>query len=440
MTLGQSSSNPNSPQKSPDSSAFQWPPVAAPSSSSSDISVKEIIDKYHPNNNELLKHALIAKSEEDKRLTAQDVLKTEQARLYLRQMDIELIKEQSKLAARQLPLHPVYASPQQQQQQQQQQPYAYYGLAPVQQQVLARITGGSSATPSKHHHQPPHTSIPHSQQQQQQQQQPYYQQPSSKEYGYYNQPPPSPGVYPHSAHPLCPPDNRLNPSVLPAPRHYQSQSHLLPTPSSQQPTTPISPGGGGNTNDDFKSRKRSHASILHEEDKLSHNKVMEALKAKIQRGSGSPLATTAPSSAFRPHGDKRQRTLPKPNTTTSSEVPPILTHPPQHHHHHHTPPPSTPSPRSAKPILPPIDTNVGRMPTKNLPSHPPPPLSPMKTSSPPHAAISSIRSSHAYNKDANPNHHPHNSSPCSSSSTTSPTHTANTNTSTTLPSISDHQK
>lgn len=69
MALGQSSSNPNSPQKSSDSSAFQWPPATAPSPSSagsSDISVKEIIDKYHPNNNELLKHALIAKSEEDK--------------------------------------------------------------------------------------------------------------------------------------------------------------------------------------------------------------------------------------------------------------------------------------------------------------------------------------------------------------------------------------
>ncbi|KAF1798085.1 hypothetical protein FB192DRAFT_1289339 [Mucor lusitanicus] len=397
MTLGQSSSNPTSPQKSSDASAFQWPPAAAaaPSPSSSDISVKDIIDKYHLNDKELLKHALIAKSEEDKKLTAQDVLKTEQARLHLRQMDIELIREQSKLAARQPPLYPVYVSPRHQQQQQ---PYAYYGLAPVQQQVLARITA-------------PHTSIPHAQQQQQ----PYYQQPSSKEYGYYNQPPPSPVVYPHSAHPLCPPDNRLHPS---APRH---------------------------ASEDFKSRKRSHASILQEEDKLSHNKVMEALKAKIQRGSGSPLATTAPSSAFRPHGDKRQRTLPKPNTT--SEVPPILTHPPQHYHH--TPPPSTPSPRSAKPILPPIDTNVGRMPTKHLPSHPPPPLSPIKTSSPPHAAISSIRSSHAYNnnKDANPNHLPHNSSPCSSSSpttttttTTSPTHTANSNNSTALPSISDQQK
>jgi hypothetical protein len=68
MTLGQSSSNPTSPQKSSDASAFQWPPAAAaaPSPSSSDISVKDIIDKYHLNDKELLKHALIAKSEEDK--------------------------------------------------------------------------------------------------------------------------------------------------------------------------------------------------------------------------------------------------------------------------------------------------------------------------------------------------------------------------------------
>lgn len=372
-------------------------------------------------------------------------MKTEQARLYLRQMDIELTKEQSKLVARQPSLYPVYTSPHQQQQQQQQQhqqPYAYYSLAPVQQQVLARITGGSSATDHHHHHHPPHTSVPQLQQQHQQHQQ-HYQQQSSRESGHYNHPPPSPVVYPYSAHPLCPPDTRLNP---PPPRHYQSQTHLLPINSSQQPTTPISPGGGGvgiNPNDDFKSRKRSHASILLEEDKLSHNKVMEALKAKIQRGNSSPLATTAPSSAFRSHADKRQRTLPKPTITT--EVPPILTHPHHPHHqqhqqhHHHTPPPSTPSPRSAKPILPPIDTNVGRIPTKNLPSHPPPPLSPMKTSSPPHAAISSIRSSHVYNNDSNSNnsqHHHHNTS----SSSSSPTLSIHNPTNNILPSISDHQK
>ncbi|CEP14819.1 hypothetical protein [Parasitella parasitica] len=380
MTLGQSSSNPNSPQKSSYPTAFQWPvPVTA---SCNDISLKEIIEKYYSSNNDLLKHVLIAKSEEDKKLAAHDVLKTEQARLFLRRMDIELLKEQSNLAPKQPPLYPVYP--------QQPQPYAFYSLAPVQQQVLARIT--SAQTPIDRHP-PPHTSIPHSQHHQQQQQhnqqqqQQQQQKQSPKEYVHYNFPPPSPVVYPHSAHPLCPPDPRLNPL-------QRRPSHLLSAPPSQQLAASKSPGHG-NVNDNIKPRKRSHASIIYEEDKPPHNKVMEALKAKIQRGNGSPLATTAPKSALGSHVDKRRRTLPKLHT---AEVPPILTHP---HQHHHTPPPSTPSPRSAKPVLPPIDTNVGRLPAKNLPSHPPPLLSPMKTSSPPHAAISSIRSSHAYNNDSN---------------------------------------
>jgi hypothetical protein len=63
MTSGQSSSNSNSPQKSSCSTAFQWP---VPTTTCTDISVKEIIEKYHSNNNDLLKHALMAKSEEDK--------------------------------------------------------------------------------------------------------------------------------------------------------------------------------------------------------------------------------------------------------------------------------------------------------------------------------------------------------------------------------------
>lgn len=192
-------------------------------------------------------------------------------------------------------------------------PQAYYSLAPVQQQVLARITE--------------------------------------------NQPPSSPVVYPHSAHPLCVPDNRLNP-----PRQY---SQHLQLPTSQQPTTPISP------NHDYEVlRKRPRGSVsITEEDKLTHNKVMEALKAKIQRGNNSPLATTAPSSAFR--DNKRQRTLPKP-TVTATDLQP-----------------STPSPRSAKPILPPIDTSIGRIPTTNLPSHPL--MSPIKSSTPPHPTTSSVR-------------------------------------------------
>jgi hypothetical protein len=44
-------------------SAFQWP---VPNSYDSNISVREIIEKYYPNDHELLKHALMAKAEEDR--------------------------------------------------------------------------------------------------------------------------------------------------------------------------------------------------------------------------------------------------------------------------------------------------------------------------------------------------------------------------------------
>jgi hypothetical protein len=58
MTSSQSPHpNSNSPSRS---SAFQWPEP------NNDISVKEIIAKYYPNNQDLLKHALMAKAEEDK--------------------------------------------------------------------------------------------------------------------------------------------------------------------------------------------------------------------------------------------------------------------------------------------------------------------------------------------------------------------------------------
>ncbi|GAA5799886.1 hypothetical protein HPULCUR_005307 [Helicostylum pulchrum] len=294
--------------------AFQWPipnksPITKNNNNNNEISVREIIEKYYPNDKELLKHALMAKAEEDKKQTAQDTLKTEQARIHLRHLDLELMREQTK----------VTVQPQ------------YYSLAPVQQQVLARITGH-----------PNHIS-------------------PSNNNNNNQQPPASPGVYPHSAHPLCLPDNRLNP-----PRQY------LQLPTSQQPTTPVSP-----SHEYDLLRKRGRASISYtavvEEDKHKHNKVMEALKAKIQRGSSSPLATTAPNSAFRDN-NKRQRTLPKP---TASEPPPINTTTTLHQLQ-----PSTPSPRSAKPILPPIDTSIGRIPTTTLPSHPL--MSPIKSSTSPH--------------------------------------------------------
>ncbi|KAI7890218.1 uncharacterized protein EV154DRAFT_465902 [Mucor mucedo] len=283
--------------QSPPLRSFQWPAPVSPT----DISVKEIIEKYYPHDKELLKHALMAKVEEDKKQTAQDVLKTEMTRIHLRQLDLEVMREQSRLTGVRSGYHPPPSSS----------TTGYYSLAPVQQQVLARITANQ---------------------------------------------PSSPVVYPHSAHPLCIPDNRLNP-----PRQY-AQHLQLPT-SQQQPTTPISP----NHDYDFQ-RKRVRGSIT-EEEKLSHNKVMEALKAKIQRGSHSPLTTVAPSSAFRPttihENNKRQRTLPKPTViATTTELQP-----------------STPSPRSAKPILPPIDTTIGRIPTTHLPSHPL--ISPIKSSTPP---------------------------------------------------------
>lgn len=122
--------------------------------------------------------------------------------------------------------------------------------------------------------------------------------------GQHAQPPPSPSVpYPHSAHPLCPP----------------STSHKI------SPTSPIQ-----------EEKKRARSSISSEDQQISHNKVMEALKAKIRKSNGGP---PSPSPLT-----KKRKALPRPvvvNTTSSS---------------------SSPSPRSAKPILPPIDTNLGRIP------------------------------------------------------------------------------
>ncbi|KAI8997197.1 hypothetical protein BDB01DRAFT_770223 [Pilobolus umbonatus] len=304
-------------------SAFEWPVPNSPNNKmiSNDISLREILDKFS-HDQELLKHALMAKVEEDKKQTAKDTLKTEHARIHLKQLDMELMREQSKIARYH---HSTPYAP------------SFYSLAPIQQQVIARITG------SEQNHPHPQLPPPH-----------------------HHQPPISPIVYPHSAHPLCPPDNdsnRLNP-----PRQY----HLHP--GSTQPTTPISPSGMNDHSEILKKRTRasiSYSITTENEDKISHNKVMEALKAKIQRGSSSPLATT-PSSAFRPHQDtKRQRTLPKPHI---HHVSPIITH--------HPNTPSTPSPRSGKPVLPPIDTSIGRIPTK-LPSHPVSTLSPRRSRSPP---------------------------------------------------------
>lgn len=166
----------------------------------------------------------------------------------------------------------------------QSQPPYVYGLAPVQQQVLARFNYPPQPPP-------------------QQQQQQHY------------RPPPSPAIpYPHSAHPLCPPSS--------------SSDYCLPS-SNNEERPPL---------------KRHRFSISNEaeqQDKLSHNKVMEALKAKIQRGSSnnppSPLSTSK---------DTKKKKLPS--------RPAVKVDAPNQS-------PSSDSPRSAKPTLPPIDTSLGRI-------------------------------------------------------------------------------
>ncbi|KAI8967044.1 hypothetical protein BDF20DRAFT_903103 [Mycotypha africana] len=135
-----------------------------------------------------------------------------------------------------------------------------------------------------------------------------------------------------------------------------------------------------------------------QQDKLSHNKVMEALKAKIQRGNSGPNTggnnNGASSSSNVPNGTSGTTTF-----TTSS----VRSTTQNHHQESNSsnnssnkrrkptlPKPSvlvkqqplepkaksttstTPSPRSAKPILPPIDTSLGRTDcaSTKFPNHP----------------------------------------------------------------------
>ncbi|KAI9256816.1 hypothetical protein EDC94DRAFT_522837 [Helicostylum pulchrum] len=299
--MGSHSPHPNSlsPQIKQTSTAFHWPipespsrlkPIKPQNKNMNELSIKEILERYNEDP-ELMKYILTAKSEEDKKKAAKDTLKVEEARIQLRQMDLDFAREQTKASARyeRHSLHPAHHyAPSPQHPQQSYGPY--YGLAPVQQQVLARFNY------------PP-------------------------QYG--GQPPPSsPSVpYPHSAHPLCTSTN---------------------TNTNNTNTDP-------NDETNYKKRNRSSITSPNEQandvppqDKLLHNKVMEALKAKIQRGNGGPPSPLAPppTSSIPQENQikKRKTTLPRPvvvhSTTTSSP---------------------SPSPRSAKPVLPPIDTNLGRI-------------------------------------------------------------------------------
>ncbi|KAI9474329.1 hypothetical protein BDB00DRAFT_943624 [Zychaea mexicana] len=184
----------------------------------------------------------------------------------------------------------------------------------------------------------------------------------------HHQPASPAGYYPHSAHPLCPPSVSEQPQPQPQQQQQQQQ---------QQQSTSRSSYYNNREQNNHVGNKRPHDA------KLSHDQVMEVLKAKLQRGSNAA------------EKNKRARTLPNPlgntntapttttstNTTTTASTPstnnntttttstttptakPALPPPPQHHPQPH-PPLSTPSPRSAKPVLPPIDTSVGRIPSR----------------------------------------------------------------------------
>ncbi|EIE85883.1 hypothetical protein G6F46_013505 [Rhizopus delemar] len=84
------------------SPTFQWS-IA----SEQEISIKELLEKY-TDDHELLKYVLMAKSEEDKRQTAKAILKTEQARIHLRRLDLQLAKEQK---PRRAPYHVPHLAP-----------------------------------------------------------------------------------------------------------------------------------------------------------------------------------------------------------------------------------------------------------------------------------------------------------------------------------------
>ncbi|ORZ01552.1 hypothetical protein BCR43DRAFT_561763 [Syncephalastrum racemosum] len=369
-------------------SAFQWPVPHSPPSAhipETEITLKQILDKYR-DDPELLRHILMAKAEEDKKQTAEDTLKVEHARIRLRELELELMREHAKATAH-------YYDKQPAEQQQQQQATPYY-LAPVQQQVLARFTGtepyqqhhyshshshphshsptlADTASQSHHHHHP-------QQQQQQQQQGSQYSHPqhhyqsqqsahhqqhhhaySTAAHHYPYQRPSSPVSYPHSAHPLC-----------------------VPEPAAHR-----APAGQDR-------KKRDRASVSYDitgAEKPSHDEVMEALKAKIQRGnsnghvesptvdrskrsrvsnnSGSSNNSNGSASGSAHNGintngntgnnnnnSSNNNNNAKTDRRRSSMTTATVTPAPRSRTKE-----DSASPRSAKPILPPIDTSVGHM-------------------------------------------------------------------------------
>ncbi|KAJ8662520.1 hypothetical protein O0I10_001481 [Lichtheimia ornata] len=294
-------------------SAFQWP---LPPQSELELTIKEILDVYQ-HDPELLKLVLSAKAEEDKKLAARNTLQVEQARIQQRVMDLDMLRVYHRL-----PSSMIENGIQQQQQQHAtattttttahpHPPPGAVVYAPLQQQVIARITEAHSPV----------------------------------------------GAYPHSAHPLCsdyarypqqPPPPQQQPPTT-ATSQQQQQQHRAP-PQQQSSSTSrllskdnLSTTTTTTTTSSPPSKKRPRSS----NEKMSHDMVMEALKAKLQRTQQAEAAEKK----------KRARTLPKPLVTVVKQQQQQQ----QQQSDSASESPIMPSPRSAKPVLPPIDTSVGRL-------------------------------------------------------------------------------
>ncbi|KAL0083466.1 hypothetical protein F4703DRAFT_1862172 [Phycomyces blakesleeanus] len=314
------------------SSAFEWPIPSSPSVQAAsqgelaEISLKEILTSYQ-DDPELLKHVLAAKTAENKKRVARLTLKAELARIQLRNMDFDILHEQARH-----PFHPGRPT--------EPQSAFYRGLAPIQKQVIARFANSSESSRNV-------LSIP----------------PFAGPYS--THPPVSPVYYPHSAHPLCRPEKPSYPTLVSSPiltRPQKQSHHLTHMIHLPEPESLV-----------FPKRSRASFSAIEQQvaavpsynryQKLSHNRVMEALKAKIQRGSGSSSSNSAFSKTRRLSciEPSERSTIYKHRThSRQQQLPTLRLRQAKYTAERASVEPLTLSPGSDKPVLPPIDTSLGR--------------------------------------------------------------------------------
>ncbi|KAI9022718.1 hypothetical protein CLU79DRAFT_845562 [Phycomyces nitens] len=311
------------------SSAFEWPipssPLAkAPSHAElTEISLKEILTSYQ-DDPELLKHVLAAKTAENKKRVASLTLKAEMARIQLRSMDFDILHEQSRHPHHPgRPLEPQSAF--------------YSGLAPIQKQVIARFANTSDH--SRHAFSIPPFADPYS-----------------------ARPPVSPIYYPHSAHPLCRPEKPSHPTFASSPtltRPHNQSHHLAHIIHLPEPEPLV-----------FPKRSRASFSAIEQQvaavpsytghQKPSHNEVMEALKAKIQRSNGSSSAFSKARRLSCIEPNERSTIYKQRTHSRHSQLPALRLRHVKYANERVSVEPLTPSPGSDKPVLPPIDTSLGR--------------------------------------------------------------------------------